>query len=159
MIKLKKIKLFHDVVKRLAEESTCSRMKVGALLVTEDGRMVATGWNGTAPGKMHCDEVFSNWDPTIGHEKYLEEHHKFSTREELHAEQNLIAYCARNGISTEGKILYLTITPCIHCAKIILAAGIECVVYIDVYDRDCSGLDFLIDNNIQTYQIQERDLL
>jgi dCMP deaminase len=156
-MELKKIKLFHDIVKRLAEESTCARMKVGALLVSEDARMIATGWNGTAPGKIHCEYVFKNTD--LGHENFLKSHHEFSTQEELHAEQNLIAYCAKSGISTKDKILYLTITPCIHCAKLILASGIKCVVYINVYDRDESGLEFLINNGIETYHIQKDDLI
>lgn len=65
----------------------------------------------------------------------------------LHAEQNVIAYAARNGISTDGATLYITHSPCKECAKLIAQSGIKEVVYSKEY-RDTDGIDFLRDSNV-----------
>ncbi|MCK4259915.1 MAG: hypothetical protein KAX49_13115 [Halanaerobiales bacterium] len=77
----------------------------------------------------------------------------FSKQNELHAEQNLIAYCAKNNISTNNTILFISLSPCITCAKLILATGIKMVYYIIKYDKDSTGIKFLKDNNINCKKI------
>jgi len=158
----------------LSELSTCARVQVGALLVKE-GRIVCTGWNGVPSGERHCNEIFkedlekynesldyitkhpeaivdSNNIHMKTYESFREKHHKFAVENELHSEQNLIAYCAKEGISMEGATLYITVSPCSQCAKLLVSARIKEVKYINKYDGD-SGLDFLIRNGINCIQI------
>lgn len=158
---MSKDKLFSDIVKRVAEESTCCRVQVGALLV-KDNRIIATGWNGVPAGKKHCKEIFkTKYKSYVNAVKegagavhpFNEEHYKFSIENELHAEQNLIAFCAKNGIKTDGTTLYVTVSPCIHCAKMILSAGILEVRYLEEYDRENIGISFLIENGISVIYI------
>ena len=66
----------------------------------------------------------------------------------IHAEQNALGWAARNGVSTEGADLYISISPCSYCAKLIVAAGIKKVYYLKEYDRDSNGIAFLNKNGI-----------
>ena len=121
-----------------AEMSTCARKQVGGVLV-KNNRIVSTGFNGSPKGLLHCTDNF------LGREIDLdsEEHRKFSDKYELHCEQNILIECIKNQILTEGTVLYLTLSPCSQCAKLIYAAGIKAVYYLEKYDRDTSGIDFL----------------
>ncbi|MFW6283341.1 MAG: deoxycytidylate deaminase [Minisyncoccales bacterium] len=145
-MKKQKINYFKDIVKRVSMESTCTRVSVGAILV-RDQRIIATGWNGVPAEDIHCKDFFKD--------KSIELHAKFSEENELHAEQNLLAFCAKNGIMTNDSILFLTISPCIHCAKLLVSSGIKEVYYIEEYDRDQRGIDFLIDHCIVCKKIVE----
>lgn len=152
---------FKNVVLEVSKCSTCCRVKVGALLV-RDGRIVATGWNGVPKGKTHCEDIFKeeyekykNCLVTKTDEKcdiyindFKTKHGEFSKINELHAEQNLISYCARNGIITEGTTLYVTSSPCSDCSKLIIASGIKEVCYLELYDREIYGLKILEENGI-----------
>lgn len=115
-----------------SQQSYCTRLKVGAVLA-RDGRILATGYNGTISGMPNSCEC------------------KDGTTSEftLHAEQNIITFCAKNGISTNGTTLYLTHSPCKQCSKLIAQSGIAEVIYTSVY-RDTDGLDFLSACNIST---------
>ena len=73
--------------------------------------------------------------------------------EVLHAESNAIAKCAKWISSTEGATLYVTLSPCFDCSKIIIQAGIKRVCYCEEY-RDATGIDFLLNNGIQVDQIK-----
>lgn len=123
-------KLMIETAINVSNYSTCTRVKVGAVLALDD-RIIASGYNGTAKGLEHCNDIFT------GNEKdFSAIHHDFSTKNEIHAEQNLISFCAKNGIKTDGATIYITHSPCIHCAKLIIASGIKRVVYNELYDRD-----------------------
>jgi len=74
----------------------------------------------------------------------------------LHAEQNVITFCAKNGISTKGTTLYITMSPCPNCAKLIAQSGIKRVVYKDTY-RDKSGIEFLKKCNVEVEQLENVD--
>lgn len=94
----------------ISTRSNCERLHVGCVLVTSGSRrnrLVAAGYNGYLPGTPHVSRVRD------GHEQAT-----------VHAEQNAVADAARRGISVEGCIAYLTHYPCLHCAKILAAAGI-----------------------------------
>lgn len=118
------------VAETFAKQSQCKRKQVGAVLA-RDGRILATGYNGTLPGKPNSCECEDG-----------------STSEfVLHAEQNLISYCARKGIPTEGTTLYITHSPCKTCSKLIAAVGIVSVIFQDYY-KDIDGIEFLQDCNI-----------
>ena len=126
-------KLMIETAINVSSYSTCGRVKVGAVLALDD-RIIASGYNGVASGLVHCTTVFPK-EIRKG-EEFSKTHHQFSTNNEIHAEQNLISFCAKNGIKTDGATIYITHSPCIHCAKLIIASGIKRVVYNELYDRD-----------------------
>ena len=100
-----------------ATRATCDRKHVGAVLVTADHRVVATGYNGSPAGTPSCDEV--------GHE--MHDNHCIRT---LHAESNAIDYAGREA---RGTTLYCTLVPCYDCGKRIVNAGIKKVFYDQFY--------------------------
>lgn len=116
--------LFMEMVKLLSLRSNCPRKQVGCILV-KDNRVIAMSYNGVLPGI----------DPKEG----IDEEGNSKT---VHAEINLIAYCAKQGIATEGCILYITLSPCVKCAEAIIQAGITTVYYLEDY-RDPSGEELL----------------
>lgn len=128
---------FIEIAKLMAKNSYAERLKVGAVLAKED-RIMATGYNGTPKGyNNECEYI----DTITGDKK---------TKDiVVHAEQNLLMFCAKHGIKTEGCTLYITHSPCITCAKLIASAGIKEVVYENDY-RDREGLDLLNELDIKT---------
>ena len=101
------------------KRSTCSSRKVGAVLV-KDRHVISTGYNGSPPGMLHCD------DPGIG--CLLQDGRCVRT---IHAEQNALLQAARKGVSTLGAKVYTTHRPCDVCSKLLAGAGISRVVYIN----------------------------
>ena len=145
-------KLYLDIAKRLSLQSHCVSYKVGAVL-TKDDRIISTGWNGTPSGYINCDEKFdaNNFN--------REEHHQWSQTTELHAEQNALLFAAKNGISVEGSILYCTTEPCAQCTKMLIAAGVKEVYYLEPYDKnkDNKGLQERIKNsNLKIVQYKNK---
>lgn len=165
-----KNKLFISMAKLVADQSTCARLKVGAVLVKEN-RVISIGFNGVPSGKEHCEDYFkkvyqkdfSAVYPTF--EEYLKSkdfynaHGLFSNDNELHAEQNALLFAAKSGIATEGSHLYITLSPCVHCAKVIIASGITKVYFAELYDRSTEGVNLLTKNGIECVHLQEKDLL
>lgn len=138
----------------IAELSKCERKKVGAVLV-KDGRHLCTARNGTLAGQDNCCETKEYMNPDSGgwldletiEEQYPYKddkgRYKLVTNElTLHAEQNILTYCAKNGIPTNGSTIYITLSPCKTCAKLMASAGVQRVVYSEQY-RDTEGVDFL----------------
>lgn len=124
------------------ERSTCLRRQVGAVLVKEK-QILATGYNGAPMGISHCDEkgcLRAKLDVPSG------QRHEICRG--LHAEQNVLLQAARHGVSSQGGILYITHTPCSICAKMIINAGIEEVVFVDAYP-DENALDFLKESKVK----------
>lgn len=109
---------FQDIAKLAATRSPCKRLKVGCILV-KDNRIVSQGYNGYLPGSKH--------------EQIIRDNHEVGT---IHAEQNAIADCAKRGVSCQGTTAYITHYPCVNCMKIMCAAGISSVKYIDDYNND-----------------------
>lgn len=129
------LKYFKEVCISTSHLSTCVSKQVGCILI-KNNRIVAIGYNGVPSGETHCNNIFNkNFD--------RDEHSSWSKLHEYHAEENLLLFCLRNGISTEGCILFVTLSPCINCAKLISNSGIKKVYYIEEYDRDIKGLEFL----------------
>lgn len=147
-------KLFVKMLKNVEEQSTCSRLKVGALLV-RDNRVISMGWNGVPSGQKHCIEVFDEFhndpvvryqmihDPKAFTENFNENHRIFSEMNEIHGESNAICTAAKNGISTNGATLYTSVAPCPSCAKMIIASGIKEVFYMKNYDRTNGGIELI----------------
>jgi len=112
--------------------SYCLRKKVGALIV-KDNMIISDGYNGTP----------SN-EPTNICENDNGETHWYV----LHGEANAILKCAKHGVSCDGATLYMNMSPCKHCSKLILQAGITRVVFSEYY-RDTEGVPFLEEYGIQ----------
>jgi len=125
---------FIGIAHKVAERATCPRKRLGAVIV-KDKRILATGYNGSPPDQPHCDDVGCKEVPThvMIQGKDVVKQHCVRT---LHAEQNALLQCAKNGVSCEGATLYLTINPCYLCAKMLVTAGIKRVVYTGEYFHD-----------------------
>lgn len=119
-------KFFLDVASRLAEESHCISLHVGAVIV-RDKRIISMGYNGTPEGLPNCDDQLSK-----GIFK-REEHHEWSLINEIHAEMNALIYAAKNGIPVQDCTIYVTHKPCYECMKNISQSGIKRVVYLHDY--------------------------
>ncbi len=118
-----------------AKLSHCSRKKVGALIV-KNQMIISDGFNGTPSNfKNNCEDENGNtfW--------YV-----------LHAEANAILKTARSNHNCEGATLYLTLSPCKECSKLILQSGIKRLVYLKKY-KDTSGLDFLKKSGLSITQL------
>lgn len=139
MIKQSFESIFMHLASDLATRSHCVRAQVGAVL-TKDTRIVSIGYNGPPAGTHNCDE---EW-PESG----CARDSKGSCSLALHAEQNAILYAIKNGSKLEGATLYVTLSPCIACARLILSSGIIKVYYKDSYAAykglaSDEGVDFL----------------
>lgn len=142
-------KLFKDIVLRFAEESKCESYKVACVAV-KDNRIIASGVNGTLPGKVNCKEYMkiikfpqSNFKGTYEEWKKTDEwrkiHHEFSEIEEAHSEQQVIIQAARSTISLKDCDIFVTHMPCVQCAK--LLAFIEPRIIYYIYDYDKADVD------------------
>ena len=140
---------FMDVAFRTAQMSYAVRAKVGSVLV-KNCRIVATGWNGTPAGFDNCCEQKvkkQSYFDTLINPSGLE-----TKSDVIHSEANIIYFCAKHGIKTEGAVLYLTLSPCANCALAIVQAGIKKVYYHEKYHND-SGLKILEKANISAIQL------
>ena len=139
-------KAYIKMAEALSTLSYAERAKVGCLIVNECGQIVSQGYNGTPGGFDNCCEtverVLNKEDTELYGHNILED--KFVTKKDvLHAESNAISKCAKWGGSTNNATLYVTLSPCYECAKLIIQAGIRRVVYKDEY-RDTEILPVLI---------------
>ena len=116
--------VFMNITKEVATLSHCVRFKVGAVLV-KDGNIISMGYNGTPAGMDNCCERDNVTVPHV-----------------IHGEVNAILKAAKTGTSVNGGTLYLTLSPCLDCSKLILQSGIKRVVYLTAY-RNLEGVDFL----------------
>lgn len=119
-----------------SENSYCERRKVGALIV-KDKMIISDGYNGTPSGFENiCEDANNVTKPYV-----------------LHAEANAITKVARSNNSSDGATLYVTSSPCIECAKLIIQAGISRVVYADAY-RLSDGVELLKRANIELVSVE-----
>lgn len=123
-----------------AKLSYCKRKQVGALIV-KDRTIISDGYNGTPSGFENCCEDENNQTKW-----YV-----------LHAEANAILKISRSTQSCEGATLYLTLSPCKECSKLIFQSGIKRVVYIQDYS-DNEGLSFLKDAGVEILKISKEEL-
>jgi len=109
---------FKEIVLVTKKRSACERLQVGCLLV-KDNRIISAGYNGFLPGCPHKSIVRNN--------------HEQAT---IHAEQNALADCAKRGVSCLNSTAYITHYPCIICCRLLLAAEIKEIKYIEDYKND-----------------------
>ena len=134
-----KQKRYDEAYLRMALEwgklSHCKRKQVGALIV-RDNMIISDGYNGTPSGFPNCCE-----DEKGDTQWYV-----------LHAEANAILKVAKSTQSAKDATLYLTLSPCKECSKLVLQAGIKRVVFIKSY-KDSSGVDFLKEAGVEVLQL------
>lgn len=128
-----------ELAEKLALRSHCVKAQVGAVL-TKDTRIVSLGYNGPPAGTHNCD---LEW-PEVG----CPRDSKGSCSLALHAEQNAILYATKNNVSMQDATLYVTLSPCIACARVIFTTGIKKVFYKHSYAKfkgikNDEGVDFL----------------
>ena len=132
----------------LALRSHCVKAQVGAVL-TKETRIISIGYNGPPAGTHNCDE---EW-PETG----CPRDSKNSCSLALHAEENAILYAVKNGASLEGATLYLTLSPCLACARIIYSSGVKKVLFLNSYAqykglKSDEGVDFLNKFGVEALQ-------
>ena len=109
---------FKEIVQCTTKRSSCTRLKVGCLLV-KDNRIISQGYNGFLPG---CP-----------HKSIMRDNHEQAT---VHAEQNAICDCAERGVSSADCVAYISHYPCIICCRLLIASGIKEIKYIEDYHND-----------------------
>ena len=120
-----------------AENSYCERRKVGAIIV-KDKMIISDGYNGTPAGFENvCEDETGMTKPYV-----------------LHAEANAITKVARSNNSSDGSTLYVTASPCVECAKLIIQSGIKRVVYNELY-RVTSGIDLLMRAGVECVHVDQ----
>jgi len=128
-------KAYLRMAKTWSELSHCNRKQVGAIIV-KDGMIISDGFNGSPSGFDNCCEDEQG------------DTHWFV----LHAEANAILKVAKSTHNCHGSTLYLTLSPCKECSKLVVQSGIKKIVYINEY-KDRSGVDFLENAGIEVQQI------
>lgn len=150
---------FLGLLEFLAKRGTCDRGRSGAVIVSEGNTILATGYVGSPPGQPHCDDV-GHMMTTVIDENGDKSQHCIRT---LHAEENAILQCAKDGIKIEGATIYCKMVPCYNCAMRIVRVGVKMVVAQKRYHADKSSLELfksagvkvsIVDNTIEKYARQ-----
>ena len=118
---------FMNITYLVRERSTCLRRKVGAIAV-KDRHILATGYNGAPSGVRHCLET-----GCLREQMGIPSGQRHEICRGLHAEQNAIIQAARYGINITGASIYITTQPCVVCAKMLINADIEEIIYSNPY--------------------------
>lgn len=120
----------------IAKRGTCGRAQVGCV-ITQDDRIVSTGYNGP-PNGWHCEPRYcGDMKTTCTHA--------------IHAEANAIVFAAKKGIALEGAKIFCLTAPCVGCARLIIQAGIKTVYFKTPY-RDRAGVDILRISGVKVIQ-------
>ena len=116
--------------------SSCQRLHVGCVIVDDEHRIVSVGYNGFLAG--------------VEHKSRIRDKHEQST---IHAEQNAISYAAKNGVSINKCVAFISHYPCINCAKFLASSGIKYIYYHKNYKNDELVKDILNDAHISITKI------
>ncbi len=131
--------IFMELAVNLAKRSHCIKRHVGAVL-TKDTRIISIGYNGPPAGTHNCDVEY----PEVG----CPRDSKGGCSLAIHAEQNAILYAVKNKTEITGATLFVTLSPCLSCARIIYSVGIKHVIFLKSYAEykgisNDEGVDFL----------------
>jgi dCMP deaminase len=143
--------IYMELAENLAKRAHCVKAQVGAVL-TKDTRIISLGYNGPPAGTHNCDQ---EWP-----EEGCPRDSKGSCSLALHAEQNAILYATKNNVSLDGATLYVTLSPCIACARVIFTIGIKKVYYLNSYAdykglKSDEGVDFLQKFGVETIRYRK----
>ncbi len=155
MQKLSFNEIYMELAEKLATRSHCVKAQVGAVL-TKDTRIISLGYNGPPAGTHNCDV---EW-PKEG----CARDSKGSCSLALHAEQNAILYAAKNNVSMQDTTLYVTLSPCIACARVIYTTGIKKVYFKDSYAKfkgltADEGVDFLRKFGVDVIEYKKQNVV
>ena len=138
--------VYMKMAENIATLSYAVKAKVGCIIVSPDQQIISHGWNGMPSGYDNCCEYINP-----------ENNHLTTKPEVIHSESAAILKCTQIGSSTKDATLYVTLSPCIDCAKLILQAGIKRVVFKDNY-KNSFGINFLKQNNIIVQKLVNNQL-
>lgn len=127
--------LYMDMAMRIAQESQCPRKQVGCVVVAASG-MIAPGFNGHAAGGPNTWEWKEGGDPEV-----------------VHAELNALGKMLEQGVSAAGAFVYVTLSPCLDCAKLLVRAKVAAVFYNEQYRCD-AGLRYLSKYGVAVTQLR-----
>lgn len=145
--RLSRESVFMAVAAFLSQCATCRRTKQAAVIVSDEGRIISIGFNGAPSGYTECIErPMCRTTESVKDDK--------TCYDSIHAEANAIAYAAKYGINLNGSTIYVTETPCLSCAKLIVASGIKRYVYLDKY-RDSKGEEYLREFGVEVISYDE----
>lgn len=145
-----KHEIYMNMIKEYSKFSKCQFTKVGAMAVNSNGRVIATGVNGTLPGTSNCTELTF---------KQRDDHIKFTLENEIHAEENLILELATSSMSFSEIDIYVTLSPCHQCLKHLLGltrnfadrkVKVNKIIYDQKYHR-------LSDNDLRSMRMKAAD--
>lgn len=122
--------MYMDFAIRASTESRCPRTQVGCVVVLESG-VVCPGLNGMPSGGPNDWEYSPTGNPEV-----------------IHAELQALGKCLEEGLSARGASVFVTLSPCLECAKLLVRSRVKRVVYRDAY-RDAAGLEYLIKYNVE----------
>ncbi|MBI2053870.1 MAG: cytidine/deoxycytidylate deaminase family protein [Candidatus Staskawiczbacteria bacterium] len=141
---------FLNLLEPLGSRGTCDRGRSGAVIVSPHHTILATGYVGAPPGQPHCDEAGHMMITRID-EKGNQSQHCVRT---LHAEENAILQCAKDGIKLEGAVIYAKMVPCYNCAMRIVRVGIKRVVAQKRYHADSLSLELFKNARVELVIIE-----
>jgi len=150
---------FISLLEPVGKRGTCDRGRSGALIASEGNTILATGYVGSPPGQPHCDEV-GHLMKTVIDEDGNKSQHCVRT---LHAEENAILQCAKDGIKIQRATIYSKMVPCYNCAMRIVRVGVKRVVAQKRYHADklsvelfkSAGIELIvIDDTVEGYTRQ-----
>lgn len=150
---------FLALLEPIGRRATCDRGRSAAIIVSVNNTILATGYVGAPPGQPHCDQV-GHMMRTVIDEQGNQSQHCVRT---LHAEENAILQCAKDGIKLEGATIYCKMVPCYNCAMRIVRVGIKKVVAQKRYHSDAMSIELfksagvelvVLDNNVEEYKNQ-----
>jgi dCMP deaminase len=147
--------IFMELAVNLAKRSHCVKRHVGAVL-TKDTRIISIGYNGPPEKTHNCDE---EW-PGEG----CPRDSKNSCSLALHAEENAIIYAVKNGTDISGTTVYVTLSPCLSCARLMYASGVKKVIYLHSYAKykglsKDEGVEFLRKFGVSVEEYDETRLI
>ncbi|MBL3658147.1 deoxycytidylate deaminase [Fulvivirga sediminis] len=142
--------IFMELAVNLAKRSHCIKRHVGAVL-TKDTRIISIGYNGPPAGTHNCD---LEW-PEHG----CPRDSKGGCSLAIHAEQNALLYAVKNKTEVKGATMYVTLAPCLACARIIYTMGVERVIFLNSYAeykgiKSDEGVDFLVKFGVKVERYQ-----
>lgn len=140
---------FMEIAEIVKTRSTCMRRQVGAVIV-KDNRIITTGYNGAPSGLKHCTELGGCEREKL----HVPSGQRHELCRALHAEQNAIIQAAKLGIGTEGATIYITLQPCVICAKMLINAGIQRIVFRGTYPDELA-MSILEEADIELCMMKE----
>ena|SRR3989338_5439332 len=150
---------FLNIMKEVGKRGTCDRGRSGAVAV-KNKRILATGYVGAPTGLPHCDDAGHMMKKTVHEDGSVHEH----CVRTAHAEQNVVCQAAKNGIPLDSADLYVKMTPCFSCAKMLINAGIKRIICLRRYHEDTDTINMLkeagikldfIENKVEKYERQK----